>query len=50
MKKQGFVLVSGNKISVNKVKFIDIEEGFNGIDIMTFEFDGQVYKSYIYGE
>jgi hypothetical protein len=50
MKKQGFVLVSGNKISVNKVKFIDIEEGFNGVDIMTFELDGQVYKSYIYGE
>jgi hypothetical protein len=49
MKKQGFVLVSGSKISVKKVKFIDIQEGWCG-DIMTFELDGQIYKSYIYGE
>jgi hypothetical protein len=50
MKKQGYVMVDGNRISVKKIKFIDIEEGFNGADIMTFEFDGQVHRSYIYGE
>jgi hypothetical protein len=49
-KRTGFVLVDGIKISVKKVKFLDIEEGFNGADIMTFELDDKVYKSYIYGE
>ena len=49
MKKHGFVLVDGIKISVKKVKFLDIEEGFNGADIMTFEYDGKTHKSYIYG-
>jgi hypothetical protein len=50
MKKQGYVMVDGNKISVKNVKFIDIEEDRYGVDLMTFELDGEVYKSYIYGE
>ena len=49
MKKHGFVLVDGIKISVKKVKFLDIEEGFNGADIMTFEYEGKTHKSYIFG-
>ena len=50
MKKQGYVMVDGNKISVNNVKFLDIEEDRYGVDLMTFELDGEVHKSYIYGE
>ncbi len=50
MKKQGYVMVDGNKISVKNVKFLDIEEDRYGVDLMTFELDGEVYKSYIYGE
>jgi hypothetical protein len=48
MKKYGYVLVDGNKISVKKIKFIDIEEDRFGVDLMTFEYKGRVLKSYIF--
>ena len=48
MKKQGYVLIDGIKISVKKVKFIDIQEGWCG-DVMTFEYEGKIHKSYIFG-
>ena len=47
MKTNGFVIVKGERISVKKVKFIDIEEDFSGRDLMTFEYKGEVYQSYI---
>jgi hypothetical protein len=47
MKTSGFVTVKGEMISVKKVKFIDIEEDFSGRDLMTFEYEGKVYQSYI---
>lgn len=43
-----FVIVNGNKIPTNKVKFLNIEEDFMGRDLMTFEFQGKVYSSLVY--
>jgi hypothetical protein len=47
MKTKGFVIVKGEMISVDKVEFIDIEEDISGRDLMTFEYKGKVYQSYI---
>ena len=32
---------------VKDVKFIDIEEDLNGRDLMTFEYRGEIHKSYV---
>lgn len=48
MKTKGSVIVKGEIISVKKVKFIDIEEDISGRDLMTFEYEGKVYKSFIF--
>lgn len=38
---------SGQEVNVKDVEFIDIEEDFNGRDLMTFEYKGEVGKSYV---
>lgn len=42
-----YVTCSGQEVNVKDVKFIDIEEDFNGRDLMTFEYKGEVHKSYV---
>ena len=46
-KRTGFVYAKGKKVNIKKVKFLDIEE--DGIaDVMVFEFEKQIYRSYIF--
>jgi hypothetical protein len=42
-----YVTCSGQEIDVEKVEFIDVEEDFNGRDLMTFAYQGEVHKSYV---
>ena len=42
-----YVACSGQEVNVDDVEFIDIEEDFNGRDLMTFAYDGEVRKSYV---
>lgn len=38
------VNVEGEWISVDQVEFIDIQEGLQGEDVMTFGYQGEIYK------
>ena len=42
-----YVTCNGQELNVKNVKFIDIEEDFNGRDLMTFEHEGEIHKSYV---
>ena len=42
-----YVTCSGQEVNVDDVEFIDIEEDFNGRDLMTFAYEGEVRKSYV---
>lgn len=41
------VCVRGEWIPASCVQFIDIEEDAQGFDVMTFEFEGQRFESYV---
>lgn len=41
------VIVDGNKIPVDEVEFLNIEESFDGRDLMTFLYKGERRQSYI---
>ena len=41
------VIVNGEKISVDNVEFLDIEEDIYGRDLMTFMYLGERKQSYI---
>lgn len=43
-----YVIVNGEKVNTRYVKFIDIEEGLQGEDVMTFEYEGKQHKSIVY--
>ena len=47
-KNYGFVKAKGRLIFVKNVEFIDIEESMSGMDVMTFRYEGEIYKSYIF--
>jgi len=34
-------------MDVEDVEFIDVEEDYNGRDLMTFAWEGEVHKSYV---
>lgn len=42
-----YVTCNGQEINVDDVEFLDIEEDFNGRDLMTFGYQGEVHKSYV---
>jgi hypothetical protein len=42
-----YVTCSGVEVNVNDVEFIDVEEDFNGRDLMTFQYNSEVRKSYV---
>ena len=46
-KRTGFVYAKGKKINVKNVKFLDVEEEWCG-DVITFELNGKIYRSYIF--
>ena len=43
-----FVVVKGERIDVEDVEFLNIEEGIFGEDIMTFEYESEVYESAVF--
>jgi hypothetical protein len=50
-KEQGqmsFVIVKGDRISTEQVEFLNIEEDFDGADLMTFNYKGEQYTSRVY--
>ena len=52
-KEQGqmsFVIVKGDRISTEQVEFLNIEEDFDGADLMTFNYKGETFKSRVYGK
>ncbi len=48
MKNYGYVKAKGRLIFVKNVEFIDIEESMSGMDVMTFRYEGEIFKSYIF--
>jgi len=38
----------GEKVPVEKVEVLDCEEDFRGRDLLTFRYDGVIYKSNVY--
>ena len=45
-----FVIVKGDRISTEQVEFLNIEEDFDGADLMTFNYKGEQYTSRVYGK
>jgi len=41
------VIVNGEKISVDNIEFLDVEEDTNGRDLVTFMYLGEKRKSYV---
>ena len=42
-----YVIVNGEKVKANDVEFVNIEEDFQGRDLLTFNYKGKQYQSYI---
>lgn len=43
----GYVIVDGEKIKATEVETLNIEEDISGRDLLTFEYKGKQYKSYV---
>jgi len=43
-----YVMVEGERIKTSKVETLNIEEDISGRDLLTFEYNGQTYKSYVF--
>lgn len=41
------VIVNGETIPVDNVEFLNIEEAFDGRDLMTFMYNGEKRQSYV---
>ena len=46
---KGVVIVNGNEVFTDKVKFLNIESDIHGRDVMTFEYEGERHTSLIIG-
>jgi hypothetical protein len=44
---QSHVMVEGEWIPVSKTEFLNIAEDIQGRDVMTFEYAGKTYESYV---
>jgi len=44
---KSYVSVNGELVSMNLVEFVNIEEDFHGIDLVTFVYKGEKLQSYI---
>ena len=49
-KKMSFVIVKGDRIPTDEVEFLNIEEDWEGADVMTFNYNGETFKSRVYGK
>jgi len=45
--KRSFVCIKGEWIALDECEFIDIQEDFLGRDLVTFEYKGEEYTSYV---
>ena len=45
--RNSYVTVGGEYILVDDVEFVDIQEDFMGYDLMTFNYKGEEYTSYV---
>lgn len=45
--KRSFVCIHGEWIALDECEFIDIQEDFSGRDLVTFEYKGEEYTSYV---
>lgn len=42
-----YVIVEGEKIRAGDVEFVNIEEDMQGRDLLTFNYKGKQYQSYV---
>ena len=47
-KPQSYVIVSGEEVPVKDTKFLDISEGLQGEDMLTFEYEGETHTRIVY--
>ena len=47
-KHQSYVIVDGEEILVKDTKFLDISEGLQGEDMLTFEYEGETHTRIVY--
>ena len=47
-KPQSYVIISGEEVPVKDTKFLDISEGLQGEDMLTFEYDGETHTRIVY--
>ena len=45
---QSYVIVDGEEILVRDTKFLDINEGLQGEDMLTFEYEGETHTRIVY--
>jgi len=46
-KRKPYVIVEGELIPQEQTEFVNIEEDFNGRDVVTFNYHGVQYKSWV---
>jgi hypothetical protein len=44
----GYVMVDGERIKATEVETLNIEEDMMGRDLLTFNYNGRTYKSYVF--
>ena len=42
-----YVFVKGEEIRIDNVEFLNVEEDISGRDLITFEYEGETYESYV---
>ena len=47
-KPQSYVIISGEEVPVKDTKFLDISEGLQGEDMLTFEYEGETHTRIVY--
>ena len=47
LERVSYVFVDGDSIPLNDVEFLNIEEDIHGRDVITFNHNGQEYKSLV---
>ena len=47
-KHQSYVIVDGEEVLVKDTKFLDISEGLQGEDMLTFEYEGETHTRIVY--
>ena len=45
--RKSYVYVNGEKIDMDRVEFLNIEEDASGRDLVTFNYEGKEYQSFV---